>query len=393
MRILVIGGGIAGTAAALAMHKAGIESTVYEAHPDSGLDHGAFLTLASNGMRALRQIGAAAAVARTGFPLTTMRVVDESGAELAVTPLGEHDDPLTRYRCLRRAELVAALQAEVRDRGIALRHGKRLRSATADDTGVTAEFDDGETARGDLLIGADGLNSVVRSIVDPEAPPPRYAGQRVFYGYTADAAVSLAPEWIEMVRGSATAFGHAVSPDHETYWFARVPGPELDPDEIAGTTPRQWREYLVPLLRRDATAAADIVAATGARLMATHARDLPTVTRWRGPRTLIIGDAAHAASPATGQGASMALEDAVILAKALRDLPSLDEALDVYEELRRPRVSSNIENSARMTTSRMPNRVRRMVRNSSAKRRYARREQASGADELAGQLDWDTPIG
>jgi 2-polyprenyl-6-methoxyphenol hydroxylase-like FAD-dependent oxidoreductase len=386
VRVLIIGGGIAGSATALALHKAGIEATVYEAHPDSGGDIGAFLTLASNGMRALREIDVAAPVAATGFPLTTMRVLDETGKVLAVTPLGETEDPLTRYRCLRRSELVEALQAEVRARGMTLRHGKRLRSVTADATAVTAEFADGDTARGDLLVGADGLNSVVRLLVDPSSP--RYAGQHVFYGYTADAAVTLEPDRIEMIRGSATAFGYAVSPGRETYWFARVPSPE--PDEPSGS-PEDWREFLLPLLRPDATPAADIVAATGARLMVTTARDLPTVTRWRGPRTLIVGDAAHAASPATGQGGSMAMEDAVILAKALRDRESLDDALDVYERLRRPRVSNNIENSARMTTSRMPDRAQRMAHNSSLRSRSGR--PTAGADaELARQLDWDAAL-
>lgn len=106
-RILIIGGGVGGLAVALALHKAGAEPVVCEAHPDSGQDLGAFLTLASNGMLALAQVDAARVVAETGFPLTTMRVVADTGAEIATVPLGLHEDALTRYRCLRRAELLA----------------------------------------------------------------------------------------------------------------------------------------------------------------------------------------------------------------------------------------------------------------------------------------------
>jgi 2-polyprenyl-6-methoxyphenol hydroxylase-like FAD-dependent oxidoreductase len=331
-------------------------------------------------MLALAQVDAAQVVAEAGFPLTTMRVVAETGAEVATVPLGLHEDALTRYRCLRRAELCAALRAEVLRRGIAVRHGKRLVSAAEDSGAVTAVFGDGSTATGELLIGADGLNSVTRSLIDPGCAPPRYAGQRVFYGYTTVAYGE--PERIEMIRGSGAAFGHAVSPVGETYWFARVPGEELPAERIAATAPALWRERLVALLRPDATPAADIVAATGDRLMVTNACDLPAVERWRTARMLLIGDAAHAASPATGQGASMALEDAIVLAKALRDVPSMDAALETYELLRRPRVEHNIANSARLTAGRAPDTAR------------PRPAGPAGVpdEELVRQLDWATPI-
>jgi 2-polyprenyl-6-methoxyphenol hydroxylase-like FAD-dependent oxidoreductase len=137
-RILIIGGGIAGTATALALHKAGFQATVYEAHPDSAEDIGAFLTLASNGMRALAQFDAAEAVAAVGFPLTAMSVVDGSGTQIADVPLGEHDHPLTRYRCLRRSELNRALQSEARRRGIEIRHSARLVAVDEGPASVTA---------------------------------------------------------------------------------------------------------------------------------------------------------------------------------------------------------------------------------------------------------------
>ncbi|NLU75355.1 NAD(P)-binding protein [Streptomyces sp. HNM0575] len=399
MRILIIGGGIAGTAAALALNKAGIDVGVHEAHPDSGADIGAFLTLASNGMLALAQFGAAEAVARAGFELTAMRLTGDKGSVVSTVPLGETGDPLRRFRCLRRAELGAVLREEAAARGIPVRYGERFVWATEDEEGVTARFADGSTARGDLLLGADGIHSVVRPLTDPEAEGPRYAGQRVFYGYTTEAAPPNAPGRIEMLRGSSSAMGYAVSPAGETYWFARVSAEELTDAEIADTTPAQWREQLLPLLRPDATPAADIVEATGSRLMVTNARDLSTVTRWRTERILLIGDAAHAASPATGQGASMALEDAVVLAKSLRDAPDTPSALERYERLRRPRVERNIVNSARLTPRRAPNRMQRTLENYRA--RWKSRNGAAGPgsssaspadEELAAQLDWNTPL-
>ncbi|MEU1474495.1 FAD-dependent oxidoreductase [Streptomyces sp. NPDC005760] len=340
-RVLVIGGGIAGTAAALALHKAGLEVAVHEAHPDSAEDIGAFLTLASNGMRALAELDASAAVTAIGFPLTSLRVLDDTGKELAHTPMGEVTDPLLHYRCLRRGDLNTALQSEARRRGIRVRHGARLASAEDGPDGVTAHFTDGTRASGDLLIGADGLNSAVRQSISP-GTHPCHAGQYVFYGYTRAASGPGPDACITMVRGSGAAFGYAVSPEGETYWFARVTGDPLPAEELAQGTPGRRRDLLLPLLRKDPTPAAGLVAATGDDLMVTNATEIPTGTPWRSGRRLLIGDAAHAASPATGQGASMALEDAVVLAKSLRDAPDTEAALDLYERLRRPRVEHNI---------------------------------------------------
>lgn len=378
-RVLVIGGGIAGTVAALALDKAGLRVTVYEAHPSAAGDIGAFLTLASNGMLALAQLEAAVPISEVGFALTEMRILDADGGEIMTRPLGEHQDPLTRFRCLRWSELAAALQSEVRERGIELRHGAEVVAAVEDSRSVTATFSDGTTARAGLLVGADGLNSTVRTLIDAQAARPRYAGQRVFYGYTGEADPPHAPARITMVRGRESAFGYAVSPDAQTYWFARLPGEALTPEQIAGTPPAHWREELLAVLRQDATPTADIVAATGDELLVTNAKDLPSVRQWSTDRMLLIGDAAHAASPATGQGASIAMEDAVLLAKALRDNDKQADALKLFEQIRRPRVEQNIAASAALTAGQPPKPPTRP---------------SPGDDiQLIRQLDWETPLG
>jgi len=341
-RIAVIGAGIAGCAAVLALERAGLEVAGYEAHPDRGADAGAFLTLAGNGTAALSQLGV---VCDAGFPLTALRLTDHTGTELGTRPL-------TGYRCLRRAELCRTLQAETVRRGIPLHHGRALAAVTERPDGVTATFADGYAVDVPLLIGADGLNSTLRPLIDPGVAAPRYAGQHVLYGYTRDAAPPYRPGRIDMVRGSASAFGYTVSPDGETFWFARVAGDGLP----SAGTPGQLRAVLLPYLRTDATPAADIVAATGTELMVTEARDLPSVPRWYTDRLLLIGDAAHAASPATGQGAALALEDAVVLAESVRDTRSARAAFERYERLRRPRVEANIEASARLTAGVPPQR-------------------------------------
>jgi 2-polyprenyl-6-methoxyphenol hydroxylase-like FAD-dependent oxidoreductase len=381
-RILVIGGGTAGTAAALALHKAGFGVTVYEAHPDSAEDIGAFLTLASNGMRALTQIDASAAVTSHGFPLTSMRLLDGSGTEPVDRPLGEADEPRLRFRCLRRRDLNAALQAEALRRGIDVRHGTRAASVAEGPDSVTVRFTDGSTATGDLLIGADGLHSAVRRRIAPAARP-LHAGEVVFYGRTTGAPEGGDSRRITFVRGDGATFGHMVSPAGETYWFARVPGDPLPAEEIASGTADRWRDLLHPRLRDLAGSAAEIAAATPGHLSVTHAMEMPLGTPWRTARILIIGDAAHAASPAAGQGASMALEDAVVLAKALRDAPDRRSAFAVYEALRRPRTEHNITVSGRIS---------RRARPTTAAPGPGNAPPGPGPDELARQLAWDTDL-
>lgn len=365
----MIGGGIAGTATALAAARAGFDVEVFEAHPAGGADIGAFLTLADNGMRALAQLHAADAVAAAGFPLTSMSVVGADGAEIATVPL--RGPP--HYRCLRRAALGDVLRAEVVRRGIPIRHGARLVAVDGGDV----RFADGSTASGDVVVAADGLHSVTRALVDPSSGGPRYAGQHVCYGYTTEARPPTTAARITMVRGSGSAFGYCVSPGGETFWFARVTTPApLSEREIAGTPGTAWQAHLLPILAVDATPTADIVAATE-QIMATNAYDLVPGGAWHRDRTVLIGDAAHAASPATGQGASMALEDAVILAKALRDRPN--EAFGLYEAIRRPRVERNIEASAAATAGTRPpggptNRATHVD------------------DDLDRHLDWPTPL-
>ncbi|GLY30755.1 FAD-dependent oxidoreductase [Kineosporia sp. NBRC 101731] len=374
--VVVIGGGIAGTSAALALHKAGISVTVCEAHPGSAGDLGAFLTLAGNGMRALDAIDAATVISEVGFDLTELSALGADGVPLTTRPMGEPDHPLYRFRCLRWSALTSALQAEAVRRGIPLRHDATFVSAIQDASGVTASFADGSRITADLLLGADGINSRVRRIVDPQAATPRYAGQRVFYGYTSTAQPPTAPGRITMVRGQAASFGYAVSPAGETFWFARQSAAAVTE---TGPATAALRHELLEALRWDSTPTADIVEATD-DLLVTNTSDLPDVTTWSRGRLLLTGDAAHAASPATGQGASMAFEDAVVLAKALRDSDSVNQAITLFERVRMPRTQRNMEASAAMTGRGTPPPAQSPT------------SPTSQDTELLRQMDWNAPL-
>jgi 2-polyprenyl-6-methoxyphenol hydroxylase-like FAD-dependent oxidoreductase len=344
---LIIGGGISGAVTAMALQRAGIDSVIYEAYPTGAADIGAFLAIMHNGMDALRAIDAHDCVVRKSFPANGIELVSSKGETVGLLEFERRG--LTSPRTVTRARLYAALHDESARRGIRLEHGKRLVGATSSGAGVTAKFEDGTTASGDLLIGADGLHSAVRTLIDSESPRPRYTGLNVVYGYTRETGFPEATERYRMIHGSRAAFGYTTDPDGQTYWFSRISRPERSRAELDAMTPSQWRDQAIEQLSVDPTPAAQIVRATE-DLYGGHAYDVPTTPVWSTESMVLVGDAAHAASPAAGQGASMALEDSVVLAQCLRDLPDAPAAFAAYEQLRRARVERLVAASAGQDT-------------------------------------------
>jgi 2-polyprenyl-6-methoxyphenol hydroxylase-like FAD-dependent oxidoreductase len=344
-RILIAGGGVAGAATALALQQVGVESVVYEAHPTGGEDAGAFLTVMANGMAALDTIGAAEAVDRVSYPAGAVAVFDSGGGLIQERPISGP------ARTLRRAVLYRALQELAVARGIPVEHGKRLARASSGE-GVRLEFADGTTAEGDILVGADGIHSVTRRLIDPGAPEPRFTGQHVVYGYAPGNPAGCEVGAYHMIFGSKAFFGFTAPGDGRTWWFARLGGE-------AGAK-HDWRRLVLDAVRDDGSPAAAIVSSSDGEddaiasssdgeIVGGDAYDIPSTPRWRGHRMVLTGDAVHAASPAAAQGASMALEDAVALAGALAAHPDdPDAAFAAYEAERRPRTEETVAASARL---------------------------------------------
>ncbi|QRP44056.1 NAD(P)/FAD-dependent oxidoreductase [Amycolatopsis sp. FDAARGOS 1241] len=344
MRVLIAGGGVAGTVTAMALQRAGHEPVVFEAYPSGGADAGAFLTVMHNGMDALKAIDADGPVVEASFAALGVELVGPDGATAGTREFDTGE--LAAPRTLTRAAFYRALQEEAGRRGITVAHGRRLVSAETGVSGVVATFADGCTETGDVLVGADGLRSVVRTLIDPDAAQPRFTGLTVVYGYTRAEGLPAAPGIYRMIRGSRAAFGFTTAPDGATFWFARIPDAERSRDEIAAVTPAGWRAFAFAAFDGDPLPCAEIVAATGDDVFGGHSYDVPTTRVWSTPRLVLVGDAAHAASPAAGQGASMALEDSVVLALCLRDLPDAPAAFAAYEKLRRARVEKLVAASA-----------------------------------------------
>jgi 2-polyprenyl-6-methoxyphenol hydroxylase-like FAD-dependent oxidoreductase len=363
-KALIIGGGIAGPVTAMALQRAGIDSIIYEARAPEESEGGAFLTVAANGLDALRAIDAHGGVLECGFPSKTIELRSGTGKRLGAVPTGGTLPDGTTTLTMRRTDLYLALLREAWDRGIPIEHEKRLLEASpTPDGGVVARFEDGTEAAGDLLIGADGIYSRTRRIIDPAAPAPRYTGLGNIGGYCRVPSITGDPGQYHMMFGKRAFFGYLLSPLGEVWWFANPPAPaELTRTQLASLGSEGWKERLTALFAGDAGPAVEIIQSTDEVLIGGNQYDMPRVPHWwRGPM-IVIGDGAHAASPSSGQGASLAMEDAVTLAQCLRDLPDTRSAFVAYEQMRRPRVERIVAWAARMNSNKAPGPMGRAVR-------------------------------
>ena len=363
-KALIIGGGVAGPVAAMALQRAGIESVVYEAYAGGADEVGSFLTFASNGLDALRAIDAHHLVLSEGFPTPRMEIQSGTGKYLGEVPNGGTLPDGTVSQTLKRADLYRALRDEALRRGVRIEYGKRLIDAeVTPGGGVVARFEDATGSEGDLLIGADGVHSRTRRIIDPNAPGARYVPVLNVGGYARGARARAEPGTFRMVFGRRAFFGYALHPSGEVWWFANPPRAE-EPSgaDLAAISTEQWRELLLDLFSEDDTPAADIIHATPGKLAGWATHDLPSVPRWHRGAMIVIGDAAHATAPSSGQGASMAIEDAVVLARCLRDLPETARAFAAYERLRRGRVERIVAHGARTSNSKIAGPVGRALR-------------------------------
>jgi len=394
-KALIIGGGIAGPVTAVALQRAGIESVVYEAYPANAGNAGAFLTVAVNGLDALRPLDLHQPVMELGFSTRTIDLVSGTGKRLGTIPIGGVLPDGTTTHTIKRADLYRALYEAARGRGIDVHHGKRLVDAeVVANGGVTARFEDGTRATGDLLIGADGIHSRTRRIIDLAAPAPRHLGLGNVGGFTRTGAVTMTPGAYVMTFGKRAFFGYVVHPSGEIWWFANPPSARRAARRVVPETltSDQWKARLIDLFTDDAGPTVDIIRSTTELVGGTDQYDLPKVPTWyRGPM-IVIGDAAHAASPSSGQGASMAIEDALVLAKCLRDLAEPTAAFQAFERLRRPRVERVVAFGARSSSNKAPGPVGRVIRDLLAPfflKLIARQSQ----DWLFGyHIDWDDRV-
>ncbi|MEV6859982.1 NAD(P)/FAD-dependent oxidoreductase [Streptosporangium subroseum] len=329
--VAIIGGGIAGPVTALALRRAGIDATVYEAYPAAADGIGGTLALAPNGVAALEIVGAAEAVKAVAQPHTRMVMTFGSRKRIALPSLSDVG-PLF---AVHRADLYRALHDEAIKQGIKIEYGKRL----IDVDHTTAVFDDGSQTEFDVLVGADGIHSTVRRLIDPKAPGPKWTGMLSVEGVSQH-DVPEHPEAMIFAFGKRGYYLYWPAPGGGTTWgvnlryhrpLSLAQGREVPNEE--------WMRLLRDTYGDDVPGD-DLIRHTPVESLqvAGSLYIMPSIPHWHRDRMVLVGDAAHAPSNSSGQGASLSIESAIQLARCLRDIEDVPQAFATYERLRRTRV-------------------------------------------------------
>ncbi|KAF8131261.1 hypothetical protein K438DRAFT_1694925 [Mycena galopus ATCC 62051] len=349
-RVLIVGGGLAGPALALALARQNIRSSIFEIHPQRTIAASS-ITLAPNALRALDHvIGVYDRLKPVGFSYRHLEMHADDGYEFG--RLVQYDDEYDALRIMRSTLHNTLLDACAEQPDlIDVHYGARLTHIEDGANGVTARFEDGSSAQGDFLIGADGIHSKVREhVLGPSAPTPTFLGSCIVSGSLPLSSIKAPPTW-NFPAVIFTAVGMiAVWPNDHTStdasWYATE---ELPPKDRDG-----WREYAESGAAARAAKAnyasvqtepirslMDNVQDDAVQLWVPHSMpDLPT---WHRGRVCLIGDAAHALPP-NGQGSAMAFEDAAYLARLLSSEEALacgfERVFAQFERNRRARVKA-----------------------------------------------------
>jgi salicylate hydroxylase len=326
MRIVIAGGGVAGSASAVALARCGHDVTVYEAYEDPAGPVGSFLSLAANGLRGLAVLGCLPAVQQAGVALERQRMWSGRGRLLGDVPRGRRGNDALLSVTLMRADLVGALRAAAAAEGARFVTGTRLSAADVSDVAASGA---------DVVVGADGIWSAARTAIDPAALQPAYAGLYTVSGTSA--GLDVEPGSWNFMFARHGAFIWLQAPDRTTWWSAQVSG--AAPADRSAIGP----EVLAGLFRTEPIAAR-IIAATRSRHGATLHHVLAPVRRRHDDRIALVGDAAHPVG--AGQGASMAIEDAIALAQQLQRGGSVPAALAGFDEVRKARVGKMAKSAA-----------------------------------------------
>ncbi|MGH9209231.1 MAG: FAD-dependent oxidoreductase [Acidimicrobiales bacterium] len=353
-RALIIGAGIAGPVLGMFLRRVGMESTVFEGWPGPRDETGAFLNLAPNGRAVLDALGIGGEVDAAGTPTTNIEFVNHRGKRL-----GRNPDELL---LIKRGALNRVLREQALDHGVNVEFAKRLVGASDDGGRVTARFADGSEAAGDLLVGCDGVHSVTRRAILPDGPVPAYTGLVGTGGFVRLSDGPQPSPVMEMTFGLRAFFGYQVTPSGEIFWFQNTPEPTEPAAADSDDDSERWKQRLVELHSDDHEPIPTLLGATDGGIGRFPIYDLATLPTWHKGRIALVGDAAHVMGPHTGQGSAMALEDAVVLAMCLRDIPGLEAALATYEHQRRPRVERIVTLTRRIGNTKTPGPLGRAVR-------------------------------
>ena len=347
--IVIIGAGIGGLTTALTLQQKGFPVVVFESAP-ALKPVGAGIILANNAMQVLKKLGLADELTRCGNPVSVMKITDACLRPLSTADLtGFEEKYQVKNLAIHRGVLQRVLAEAIGLENIQL--AKRL-TAIDKQLGYQLSFEDGTTHSAQYVIGADGLNSVVRKSVFGE-DAIRQANQRCWRGIgTIDLPLRYQQELNE-AWGIGERFGFVQISPGKVYWYA------------LSTTKTAPDADLMHLFRHFHPDILAILQATPAdQINLSEITDLKPLKTWQQGGVCLLGDAAHATTPNLGQGAGQAIEDAYALGLCLERHADVPQAFRQYEQLRRQKAYAVVKSSWQVgQLAQLDNRVGAWCRN------------------------------
>jgi FAD-dependent urate hydroxylase len=323
-RILVVGAGLAGLAVARALRQAGFDPEVIE-RADRWDGGGTGMYLPANGVRALRALGLEAAVAARAAPIPRQRLLDHRGRLLADIDLRELWGDVGPCLALPRADLHQLL----RD-GVPVRMGRTVHALVRVDGPVAVAFDDGGDGEYDLVVGADGLHSGTRRLLGDRRPPVA-VGQQSWRWLAQPAGTPAVATWTVLLGRGASFLAVPVG-GGAVYCYADTTDAADDGD---GDPVARLRERFAGF----AAPVPALLAQLDGDPARIHVAPIQQVAaeQWGRGAVVLVGDAAHGMSPNMAEGASLAFEDALVLADCVREAATVAQALAAFVARRSPR--------------------------------------------------------
>ncbi|MBO9575009.1 MAG: FAD-dependent oxidoreductase [Sphingobium sp.] len=326
LSVLVIGGGIGGLTAAIALRQRGFAATVIEKDPNWSV-YGVGIIQQGNVLRAVDALGILDRYVDAGVGFDAVEVYAPNGMKVARVPSHRLLDRYPANLGVSRRAMQKVLADSAREAGATIRLG--ITADTIDDTGdaVSVQFSDGTSVSYDLVIGADGVYSQTRETIFPEAEEPQFTGQSV-WRYNLPRPADL--DALHVYNGPIGAGLVPISADL-MYLYLTTPEPG---------NPRYPHEELAATMRAKTAACAPAIHALAEQITDNDGvvyrplEGLLVEGLWHKGRVVLLGDAVHATTPHLGQGAGLAIEDSLVLAEELARHDDMDGALTAYRARR-----------------------------------------------------------
>jgi 2-polyprenyl-6-methoxyphenol hydroxylase-like FAD-dependent oxidoreductase len=342
MNITIIGAGIGGLSAAIAIRKNLPAATIEIFEASSELKAvGAGLGLAANAVLAFDQLGIKDKVLAQSKVIERLKILDKKGRTLTETDnmaLNRAFDTVSNFT-VHRAALQEVLLSELKN--VRIHYGKKVRSFTQHNGSVELEFTDGSIHTATYVIAADGIHSVFRKQLLPGSAI-RFAGYTCWRGVTSEIPASHQQHIATETWAEGKRFGIVTLKDNRIYWFACINAPGMKVLRFADYT----REDLLQSFSGFHAPVCELIRSTPEEdIIWNDIIDFKPVSRFAFGNILLLGDAAHATTPNMGQGACQAIEDAAVLGNLLRRHHDIGEAFRVFEQKRLKRTAFIVNRS------------------------------------------------